>query len=90
MFTGSASTRKGRGPTRGIGLSKMKKILGKNLIVVIDVDQGRPVDRVQSAKFSSEVGFVSRQCMHVPKKFKDLNEDDLNPTFDRLEVRHFL
>lgn len=88
-FVDSTAKRKGRGPTRGIGLNKMKKALGKKLTIMIDVDQGRPTDRVQSAKFSSEVGFLARECMRVPKRFKDLNEDDLNPAFDRLQVRPF-
>ncbi|KAG1358580.1 hypothetical protein COCNU_08G000260 [Cocos nucifera] len=83
----STAKRKGRGPTHGIGLCKMKKALGKKLTITIDVDQGRPTDRVQLAKFSSEVGFLAREFMRVPKGFKDLNEDDLNPAFDRLQER---
>ena len=47
-------------------------------------------EKCSIAKFFSEVGFVTHQCMRVLKRFKDLGEDDLNPAFNSLEVRLFL
>lgn len=86
----STSTKVKRGRTRGKGLSKMNKAFGKKLKVHIDLDKGRPVDRVQSAKLSSQLGVISRECIRVPTKWKDMKVHDFNLALDNLDVSVFI
>ncbi|KAG8391515.1 hypothetical protein BUALT_Bualt01G0195700 [Buddleja alternifolia] len=53
-----------RGCTRGIALRKLnKKNNNEKLVIHIDPEQGRPVDSVESAKLSRELGQISRESL---------------------------
>ena len=54
--------------------------------ITIDAAKGRPINRVQSAKLSNQLGFISRECIPVPTKWRDMEEDDVNLAMDHLEV----
>ena len=88
-LVGAIENRGKRGRTRGKGLKKINKAAGKKMKIQIDLEQGRPVDRVQSAKLSNQLGFISRECIPVPKKWSDVKEDVLNLAKDHLEVSLF-
>ena len=48
--------------------------------------KGRPINRVQLEKLSNQLGFISRECIHVPTKWRDMKDDDVNLAMDHLEV----
>ncbi|KAL3626700.1 hypothetical protein CASFOL_029443 [Castilleja foliolosa] len=62
----SASKRK-RGPTMGRGLMKAGSD-GKKIKIEVDPAIGRPKERLESAKFSSQVGVVARDVLPVVRK----------------------
>ena len=64
----------------------MNKAIGKKLKITIDTKKGRPINRVQSAKLSNQLGFISRECIPVPTKWRDMDDDDFNLAMDHLEV----
>ena len=64
----------------------MNKATGKKLKITIDAEKGRPINRVQSAKLSNQLGFISRECIPVPTKWRDMEDDDFNLAMDHLEV----
>ena len=64
----------------------MNKAIGKKLKITIDVEKGRPINRVQSAKLSNQLGFISRECIPVSTKWRDMEEDNVNLVMDHLEV----
>ena len=64
----------------------MNKATGKKLKITIDAKKGRPVNRVQSAKLSNQLGFISRECISVPTKWLDMEDNDFNLAMDHLEV----
>ena len=64
----------------------MNKATGKKLKITIDAEKGRPINRVQSSKLSNQLGFISRECIHVPTKWRDMDDDDFNLAMDHLEV----
>ncbi|KAG8371938.1 hypothetical protein BUALT_Bualt12G0014800 [Buddleja alternifolia] len=76
-----------RGRTRGIALRKLnKKKNNEKLVIHIDPEQGRPVDSVESAKLSSELGQIARESLRVPIKWKDLDHEDFMPAFHHLDM----
>ena len=64
----------------------MNKATGKKLKITIDAEKGRPINRVQSVKLSNQLGFISRECILVPTKWRDMEDDDFNLAMDHLEV----
>ena len=64
----------------------MNKATSKKLKIAIDAEKGRPINRVQSAKLSNQLGFISRECIPVPTKWRDMEDDDFNLAMDHLEV----
>ena len=54
--------------------------------ITIDAEKGRPINKVQSAKVSNQLGFISRECIPVPTKWRDMEDDDFNLAMDHLEV----
>ena len=64
----------------------MNKAIGTKLKITIDTKKGRPINRVQSTKLSNQLGFISRECIPVPTKWRDMDDDDFNLAMDHLEV----
>ena len=64
----------------------MNKARSKKLKITIDAKKKRPINRVQSAKLSNQLGFISTECIPVPTKWHDMEDDDVNLTMDHLEV----
>ena len=64
----------------------MNKAIGKKLKITIDAEKGRPINRVQSTKLSNQLGFISRECIPVPTKWRDMDDDNFNLAMDHLEV----
>lgn len=56
----------------------------------IPAEKGRPVDCVQSAKLSNELGVLTRNLIRVPRKWKDISEDEKDLAYERLLVRILL
>ncbi|KAL3654978.1 hypothetical protein CASFOL_000764 [Castilleja foliolosa] len=60
---------------------------GKKMKIEVDPAIGRPKDRVESAKFSSQVGVVARDVLPVPRKWKEIDEQNaLNPCIDHMQI----
>ncbi|KAG8364906.1 hypothetical protein BUALT_Bualt18G0047200 [Buddleja alternifolia] len=74
-----------RGPTRGIALRKLNKKNKDKLIIHIDSVQRRPIDSVESAKLSSELGQISRESLPVPNKWKNFKKTELMTAFTQLD-----
>ncbi|KAK9031922.1 hypothetical protein V6N11_056208 [Hibiscus sabdariffa] len=75
-----------RGPSRGKGLENLIK--GKNkLLVEIPEGKGRPIDAIQSAKLSSEIGIISRQFISIPTKWKEMKDDAKFHALERLNSK---
>ncbi|XP_019267614.1 PREDICTED: uncharacterized protein LOC109244911 isoform X2 [Nicotiana attenuata] len=72
----STRIRKGRGRTMGKGLEKMKKSMGRKMVIDIPVGKGRPVKAIPSAKLSNELGIIARNFLSLPNKWKELTRDD--------------
>ncbi|KAL3654699.1 hypothetical protein CASFOL_001434 [Castilleja foliolosa] len=78
-----------RGPTMGRGLIKALggSKGGKKMKIEVDPAIGRPKDRVESAKFSSQVGVVARDVLPVPRKWKEIDvQSALNPCIDHMQI----
>lgn len=82
----STSKKRARGPTRGKELQRINDASKKKLEVCIDPIQGRPLNKVQSAKLSSEIGIVSREFMLCPVSFPKFSNDDRNVAYDQINV----
>lgn len=82
---GSNSSKRTRGPTRGVGLEKLNDINKKKLKIEIAHGKGRPICEVQSAKLSSEAGIITRKFILIPTKWKERGENDITHAFERLE-----
>ncbi|KAH0652924.1 hypothetical protein KY289_030602 [Solanum tuberosum] len=72
----TARFKRGRGKTRGKGLEKMKRALGKKMAIEIPAGKGRPVKAVQSAKLSNELGIIARNFLALPNKWKELTVEE--------------
>ncbi|KAG8377275.1 hypothetical protein BUALT_Bualt08G0012400 [Buddleja alternifolia] len=75
-----------RGPTRGIALRKLNKKNKDKLIIHIDPVQRRPIDSVESAKLSSELGQIARESLPVPNKWKNFKKTELMAAFTQLDM----
>nr|GLL25436.1 uncharacterized protein LOC109154451 [Ipomoea trifida] len=75
-----------RGPTRGFGLVKRNEVAGKKLQVVVDVEHGRPLNRIESAKLSNELGQIVRDYMPCPIKYSNYTKEEKNCAWERLLV----
>ncbi|KAK8488272.1 hypothetical protein V6N11_066211 [Hibiscus sabdariffa] len=82
----SISQKRIRGPSRGKGLENLIKG-GNKLLVEIPEGKGRPIDAVQSAKLSSEIGIISRQFTPIPTKWKDMKDNYKAHALERLKRR---
>ncbi|KAL3646937.1 hypothetical protein CASFOL_009481 [Castilleja foliolosa] len=72
----------GRGLMKALGGSK-----GKKMKIEVDPAIGRPKDRVESVKFSSQVGVVARDVLPVPRKWKEIDvQNALNPCIDHMQI----
>ncbi|KAL3654598.1 hypothetical protein CASFOL_001583 [Castilleja foliolosa] len=80
--------KKKRGPTMGRGLmNALGGSKGKKMKIEVDPAIGRPKDRVESAKFSSQVGVVARDVLPVPRKWKEIDvQNALNPCIDHMQI----
>ncbi|KAH0724884.1 hypothetical protein KY284_000749 [Solanum tuberosum] len=65
----TARFKRGRGKSRGKGLEKMKRALGKKMVIEIPARKGRPIKAVQSAKLSNELGIIARNFLALPNKW---------------------
>ncbi|KAL3623000.1 hypothetical protein CASFOL_031816 [Castilleja foliolosa] len=77
-----------RGPTMGRGLMKaVSGSKGKKLKIEVDPAIGRPKHRLESAKFSSQVGVVARDVLPVVKKWKEVDvKSALDPCIDHMQI----
>ncbi|KAL3646697.1 hypothetical protein CASFOL_009241 [Castilleja foliolosa] len=85
----SAVEKRERGPTMGRGLMKALggSKGGKKMKIEVDPAIGQPKDRVESAKFSSQVGVVARDVLPVPRKWKEIDvQSALNPCIDHMQI----
>ena len=64
----------------------MNKATSKKLKITIDAKKRRPINRFQSAKLSNQLGFISTECIPVPTKWRDMEDDNVNLAMDHLEV----
>nr|GMC53137.1 Transposase, Ptta/En/Spm, plant [Ipomoea batatas] len=76
-----------RGPTRGFGLVKRNEVAGKKLQVVVDIEHGRPLNRIESAKLSNELGQIVRDYMPCPIKYSNYTKEEKNCAWERLLMR---
>ncbi|KAH0693464.1 hypothetical protein KY285_020561 [Solanum tuberosum] len=72
----TARFKRGRGKTRERGLEKLKRALGKTMVIEIPAGKGRPVKAVQSAKLSNELGIIARNFLALPNKWKELTVEE--------------
>ncbi|KAH0706273.1 hypothetical protein KY285_010774 [Solanum tuberosum] len=79
----TARFKRSRGKTRGKGLEKMKRALGKKMVIEIPAGKGRPVKAVQSAKLSNQLGIIARNFLALPNKWKELTVEEKDATLIR-------
>lgn len=61
---------------------------GKKMKINVDPSIGRPKDQVESAKFSSQIGVVTRDVLPIPKKWKEVDEEKgLEPSIDHIKIQ---
>ncbi|KAL3633642.1 hypothetical protein CASFOL_022404 [Castilleja foliolosa] len=72
----------GRGLMKAVGGSK-----GKKLQIEVDPEIGRPKHRLESAKFSSQVGVVAHDVLPVVRKWKEIDvKSALDPCIDHMQI----
>lgn len=71
----------------GKGLEKMKKSIGRKMVIDIPVGKGRPVEAIPSAKLSNELGIIARNFLSLPNKWKELTREDKDAALIRCHVR---
>ena len=86
FYAASTSSKRRRGPSRGKELQRINESNKTLLEVCIDPIQGRPLDKVQSAKLSSEIGIVSWEFQLCPVSFPKFKEDERNLAYDQIRV----
>nr|XP_009604539.1 uncharacterized protein LOC104099299 [Nicotiana tomentosiformis] len=67
----------------GKGLEKMKKSIGRKMVIDIPVGKGRPVEAIPSAKLSNELGIIAPNFLSLPNKWKELTREDKDATLIR-------
>ncbi|KAL3624374.1 hypothetical protein CASFOL_031042 [Castilleja foliolosa] len=84
----SSLQKRKRGPTMGRGLMKaVGGSKGKKLKIEVDPAIGRPTHRLESAKFSSQVGVVARDVLPVVRKWKEIDvKSALEPCIDHMQI----
>lgn len=83
----SGSKKRTRGQTVGKGLLKYFESNNAKMKINVDPSVGRPLNGDQSAKLSSQIGVVTKNVLPVPKKWKEVDEENgLDPGFDHLNV----
>ncbi|KAL3652332.1 hypothetical protein CASFOL_002013 [Castilleja foliolosa] len=84
--TVSSAEKRKRGPTMGRGLMKAGTC-GKKIKIEVDPAIGRPKERVESAKFSSQVGVVARDVLPMVRKWKEIDvQNALDPCIDHMQI----
>ncbi|KAL3621827.1 hypothetical protein CASFOL_034313 [Castilleja foliolosa] len=84
--TVSSAVKRKRGPTMGRGLMKAGTC-GKKIKIEVDPAIGRPKERVESVKFSSQVGVVARDVLPVVRKWKEIDvQNALDPCIDHMQI----
>ncbi|KAM3343657.1 hypothetical protein P3S68_025747 [Capsicum galapagoense] len=83
----SAQLRKGCGKTRGKGLEKMKKAMGRKIKIEIPIGIERPNKPIQSAKLSNELGIIAQNFLPLPNKWKELTKEDKDTALIRCHER---
>ncbi|XP_073117599.1 uncharacterized protein [Elaeis guineensis] len=78
---------KKRGCTRGIGLSKTNKALGKKIEINISTKEGRPTNAIQSVKLSNKLGIIARNIFSVKPRWSKLTEVEMQIAFDKLDQK---
>ncbi|KAL3618944.1 hypothetical protein CASFOL_037172 [Castilleja foliolosa] len=82
----SSAVKRKRGPTMGRGLMKAGTC-GKKIKIEVDPAIGRPKERVESARFSSQVGVVARDVLPVVRKWKEIDvQNALDPCIDHMQI----
>ncbi|KAL3638008.1 hypothetical protein CASFOL_018456 [Castilleja foliolosa] len=82
----SSAVKRKRGPTMGKGLMKAGTC-GKKIKIEVDPAIGRPKERVESARFSSQVGVVARDVLPVVRKWKEIDvQNALDPCIDHMQI----
>ncbi|KAL3638292.1 hypothetical protein CASFOL_017663 [Castilleja foliolosa] len=60
---------------------------GKKIKIEVDPAIGRPKERVESARFSSQVGVVARDVLPVVRKWKEIDvQNALDPCIDHMQI----
>ncbi|KAL3618505.1 hypothetical protein CASFOL_037587 [Castilleja foliolosa] len=60
---------------------------GKKIKIEVDPTIGRPKERVESAKFSSQVGVVACDVLPVVRKWKEIDvQNALDPCIDHMQI----
>ncbi|KAL3629852.1 hypothetical protein CASFOL_026164 [Castilleja foliolosa] len=60
---------------------------GKKIKIEVDPAIGRPKERLESAKFSSQVGVVARDVLPVVRKWKEIDvQNALDPCIDHMQI----
>ncbi|KAL3627034.1 hypothetical protein CASFOL_028397 [Castilleja foliolosa] len=84
--TVSSAVKRKRGPTMGRGLMKAGTC-GKKIKIEVNPAIGRSKERVESAKFSSQVGVVARDVLPVVRKWKEIDvQNALDPCIDYMQI----
>ncbi|KAL3643653.1 hypothetical protein CASFOL_014468 [Castilleja foliolosa] len=61
--------------------------MGKKIKIEVDPAIGRPKERLESAKFSSQVGVVARDVLPVVRKWKEIDvQNALDPCIDHMQI----
>ncbi|KAL3644333.1 hypothetical protein CASFOL_012265 [Castilleja foliolosa] len=86
QFAVSSASKRKCGPTMGRGPMKAGSD-GKKIKIEVDPAIGRPKERLESAKFSSQVGVVARDVLPVVRKWKEIDvQNALDPCIDHMQI----
>ncbi|CAH9102246.1 unnamed protein product [Cuscuta epithymum] len=81
------SKKRGRGQTMGKGIMKAFEASKTKMKITVDTSIGRPKNGEQSAKLSSQIGIVTCDVIPVPRRWKEVDEENgLGPGFDHIQM----
>ncbi|CAH9123657.1 unnamed protein product [Cuscuta epithymum] len=83
----SRPKKRGRGQTMGKGIMRAFAASKTKMKVTVDPYIGRPKDGEESAKLSSQIGIITRDVLPVPRRWKEVDEENgLEPGFDHIQM----
>ncbi|CAH9132501.1 unnamed protein product [Cuscuta epithymum] len=81
------SKKRGRGQTMGKGIMKAFEASKTKMKITVDPSVGRPKNGEQSAKLSSQIGIVTSDVIPVPRRWKEVDEEnELGPGLDHIQM----